>query len=282
MKAPARNRVFWGRWALACVLMGLCSCRTTIPAAPPESPGPSVRFLISFDDGPSARTGYNPTADILDQLAHNDLQPGVRAIFFIQTHHPRGGGTPVGRRLIRRMHEEGHVIGLHSISPQGHMSHISMADDELAARLIAARRMIRDLTGQSARFVRPPYGAASDRTRALYESLGFSLLMCNLRARDGVIYGYHASPSRRRHFRKALARIRDRLLEAGPSEEPHVLIVTFHDLNSFTARHMTEYLHILVEEATHVGLKPADPPFVSTPDEVARAALSRRIPPPVP
>ncbi|EGH74949.1 polysaccharide deacetylase, partial [Pseudomonas syringae pv. aceris str. M302273] len=38
---------------------------------------PPVRFLLTFDDGPSASTFYNPSITVLDSLADNPLQPGI-------------------------------------------------------------------------------------------------------------------------------------------------------------------------------------------------------------
>ncbi|HEU5282991.1 MAG TPA: hypothetical protein VFU53_04210, partial [Burkholderiales bacterium] len=45
--------------------------------------------------------------------------------------------------------------------------------------------------------------------------------------------------------------------------------------NAYTARHLGEYLHILLEAAAAAGLAVADPPFYEQRDEIERAALSR-------
>lgn len=56
------------------------------------------------------------------------------------------------------------------------------------------------------------------------------------------------------------------------------IIVTFHDVNVFTAHHMTEYLHILIEEAERVGLSLDKEPFYDTRNEIVDATLHRVVP----
>ena len=53
-------------------------------------------------------------------------------------------------------------------------------------------------------------------------------------------------------------------------------------MNPYTAKHMSEYLHILVAEAAGAGLRLADPPFFRNREEILLAALQRRVPPPGP
>jgi hypothetical protein len=52
------------------------------------------------------------------------------------------------------------------------------------------------------------------------------------------------------------------------------IVVGFHDVNTFTASHMTEYLHILIEEASAAGLALHDP-FYSDRNEILRALQPR-------
>jgi peptidoglycan/xylan/chitin deacetylase (PgdA/CDA1 family) len=46
---------------------------------------PPIRFLLTFDDGPSASSFWNPSETVLDSLARNSLQPDIKAVFFVQT-----------------------------------------------------------------------------------------------------------------------------------------------------------------------------------------------------
>ena len=86
----------------------------------------NVRFLITFDDGPHANTGT-----ILSRLTKNSVQPDLKAIFFVQTRNSDGGASREGRALLHRTHLEGHVLGLHTGTPRGHVSHTGMSQSEL-------------------------------------------------------------------------------------------------------------------------------------------------------
>ncbi|MGH7182684.1 MAG: polysaccharide deacetylase family protein, partial [Nitrospiraceae bacterium] len=109
------------------------------------------RFLITFDDGPHANT-----APILEQLAHNPLQQGIRAMFFVQTRNAEGGRSRLGRFLLQREHAEGHVLGLHT-GTAGHVSHTSLLQAELERSLRRGMDDIRLITHDRTMFVRPPY-----------------------------------------------------------------------------------------------------------------------------
>lgn len=265
------------KYILATTLLLFAGCRSMDPAAQP-SEAPPVRFLLTFDDGPSIREDYNPTLAILDQLATNDIQPGIKALFFVQTEHPRGGGTPRGRDIMRSTHEQGHVLGIHSVSPKGHISHTSQPDEELIPELRQAQAVLEKITGTATRFVRPPYGACDIRTRTLYQQLGLEMLMSNVRAKDGVIYGYNGSLRRHSNIYKSLELLRSK---ASPETVTYV-VIDFHDTNPYTARHITEYLHILVEEARHAGFSVPENPFCASGEEVESIATAQQVPPPRP
>jgi len=54
-------------------------------------------------------------------------------------------------------------------------------------------------------------------------------------------------------------------------------VVTFHDINRYTARHMQEYLQILLDSAQVTGMKTAAEPFYTDRGALERAALSRTV-----
>lgn len=274
--------------SLALLLFGACACQSTRPLASDSGPWPRVRFLLTFDDGPCAWPDYDPllgadfnsTRAILSQLATNDVQPGICAIFFTQPVHPHGGALPQGRAVMRQMQAQGHLVEIHSVSPEGHVDHTDLKTNELAMLLIDARRIIRDTCGEDPAFVRPPYCAYNWATRRVYQDLGLTMLLDDISARDGVIYVFTGSPTRRLHIRHALARLRAGLAGYPAGAEPYPIVVLFHDVNPYTARHMTEYLHILTEEAARAGLVLPDKPFYANRDEAAAAARFRCLPPP--
>jgi peptidoglycan/xylan/chitin deacetylase (PgdA/CDA1 family) len=280
-RAP-RGEVPWKRCAgpgAICLFLAVSGCQSNAVqhAAAPAPVSHPVRFLLSFDDGPSLWQPYNPTSAILDQLAHNAVQPGIKAVFFVQTRNWNGGGTPRGQELLRRTHDEGHVIALHSGSARGHMNHRNLPPLELEQSLTDGSEDIRALTGRDPTLVRPPYWSFDARIQAVYQAHGLDMLLTDISARDGKIYGWTISVRRRSHFRAKLAEVRrgiqgDRM----PVVDGVVpVVITFHDTNDFTASHMQEYLEILVEESTRVGLPLAAEPFYADGTTVERVARLR-------
>lgn len=65
---------------------------------------PPIRFLLTFDDGPSASSFWNPSLEVLDALAHNPVQPGIKAVFFVKTRALRAGNSDIGRSVMHREH----------------------------------------------------------------------------------------------------------------------------------------------------------------------------------
>ncbi len=255
----------------------LCAACTQ-PAPKPADLGPPVttpvRFLLTFDDGPSTWEPYNPTRAVLDQLQHNAVQPEVKAIFFVQTRDPRAGGGAAGQVLLRRIHGEGHVLALHSGSARGHVSHTRLSDTELDQSLRDGIADIEAVTGDPPTLVRPPFWRFDERTLVAYHARGLLMLLTDINARDGKIYGWTISLRRRSHFAAGLAQVRRAIQEGRLQTIDGVVpvIVTFHDTNTFTANHMQEYLEILVDKAHVVGLPLAGLPFYNDADEIQRLA----------
>jgi peptidoglycan/xylan/chitin deacetylase (PgdA/CDA1 family) len=278
-RAP-RNKKSWKRYVglgAICLILAVSGCQSNAVKPAPASAAVShpVRFLLTFDDGPSLWQPYNPTSAILDQLADNAVQPGIKAVFFVQTRSGSGGGTPRGQELLRRTRDEGHVIALHSGSARGHMNHRNLSALELDQSLTDGIEDIRVLTGRDPTLVRPPYWSFDARTQAVYQAHGLAMLLTDISARDGKIYGWTISVRRRSHFRGKLAEVRRGIEDDRMPVVDGVVpvVITFHDTNDFTASHMREYLEILVEESAHVGLPLASEPFYAdgtTAERVAR------------
>lgn len=265
------------------LLLGLTLALNACSLLPPGQPAVlppvayPVRFVLTFDDGPSLWRPYNPTTAIVDQLAHNGVQDQIKALFFVQTRNSRGGGTEEGKALLRRSHEQGHMIELHSGSARGHVNNRWFSDQELQQSLIDGKADIRALTGRDPQLLRPPFWDYDARTYTAYQANGLGMIETDIAANDGKIWGYHISLRRRSHMNSELARIRQ-AVAAGrlPVVDGVVpIIVTFHDTNDYTARHLDEYLHILVEESAKVGLPLARQPFYGNGEEAERAALLR-------
>jgi peptidoglycan/xylan/chitin deacetylase (PgdA/CDA1 family) len=257
-----------------------------VPAATPafsaeESVSPSlhapapIRFLLTFDDGPSAKETGNPTVRILDALEHNSVQTGIKAIFFTQTRAVNGGGTEVGRALLRREFEAGHVLAFHSATPR-HANHRFLSDDELEASLARGVADLTAVTGEAPKFVRPPFWSYDERTLAAYHRHGLQMILTDLSANDGKIYGINFSMTKRRNMRKMLLALRERWRAGGmPAVDGSTpIVVTFHDVNSYTAGVIEDYLQILLEVARELEMPTAAKPFYDSREALEHAALA--------
>jgi len=259
----------------ALALLGGCRSAAHRVATSPDTP--PLRFLLTFDDGPSIRSAPNPTEQVLGTLARNPVQPGIKAIFFVQTRAANGGGTPQGRQLMQRELALGHVLGFHTATP-GHSNHLSMSADVLGETLKTGLADHADL-GVVPRVVRPPMWAYDDRTLGAYADAGLRALLTDVTANDGKLFPPYGSPRRKQHMKYQMELLRPRVL-AG--ELPVVqgvipVVVTFHDPNPFTAEHLAEYLQLLLNSARQQGLRVADRPFYGQDDDVEAIALARTV-----
>jgi peptidoglycan/xylan/chitin deacetylase (PgdA/CDA1 family) len=267
------------RSVLLCLLVAIAGCQSPSPGTQPAalSAPHAARFALTFDDGPSLSAPYNTTTVILDTLARNSQQPQIKAVFFVQTRSPSAGGSPRGQELLHREVSDGHLLALHSGSARGHKNHRWLPPAELDQSLSDGIEDLRALTGRAPTLVRPPYWSYDERTQQVYAAHGLTMLLTDISARDGKIWGWHISLRRRSHFRSKLEEVRkaieqDRL----PIVDGVVpVVVTFHDTNDFTASHMQEYLDILVEESRRVGLPLVDKPFYDDAETLERVARLR-------
>ena len=260
--------------------IGVCAwllgaCAWVGPAPDDVSALPPVRFLLTFDDGPSAALANNPTERIVETLAHNPTQPGIKALFFVQSRWPGAGGSPVGRRLLQRIASEGHVLGIHSGTPRGHINHRTMTPAELLASVHDAVTDLEQLGG--AHLVRPPFWAFDDSTLSTYDRAGVAMLLTDLRARDGFLTWYQVDPESggrlHRDFRHFLQRLARGDIPVSDGVAP--VVVTFHDTNHFTAAQLSTYLATLVEVGRAAGMTIAEPPFYGDRHALRRAAQAR-------
>jgi peptidoglycan/xylan/chitin deacetylase (PgdA/CDA1 family) len=260
--------------AISFLAAGCCPVPIQSPAS---SALPPVRFLLTFDDGPSSATSDNPTAKIADILAFNVLQPKIKAVFFVQTRWAGAGGSPTGQALMRRLVQEGHVLGLHSGSARGHISHPKMSAAELDASLRDGIADIRAVSGEKPCLVRPPYWEFSDATRAAYQRAGLGMLSTDVSARDGSAVLFQVDPRGGGRIECDLACVRHRMDQGDLPVIDGVVpvVMTFHDPNRYTARHLTDYLSSLLAAARKAGLRTAEQPFYTDSTAMRQAARAR-------
>ncbi len=101
------------------------------------------KIALTFDDGPHPQY----TEQLLDGLKER----GVHATFFVTGEHAQ-----LHPDVIRRMQEEGHLIGNHTYS---HIQLTSSNRESFKQELIATNEILEEITGEEVEFVRPPYGS---------------------------------------------------------------------------------------------------------------------------
>jgi peptidoglycan/xylan/chitin deacetylase (PgdA/CDA1 family) len=128
------------------------------PARDPGGARPPRRCALTFDDGPSPSTGA-----VLDMLARE----GVPATFFVLGDH-------VVRHpdVVRRMHAEGHAVGLHGLT---HRALHGADDDEVERQVEGAIASLARLGVAHAAVYRTPHGFKSARVFAVARRHGLEV-----------------------------------------------------------------------------------------------------------
>lgn len=108
-------------------------------ATPVEAP----KIALTFDDGPSA--AWTPA--LLDGLKER----GVKATFFLI-----GENADKNPEIVKRMAEEGHLIGNHTYH---HVELTKVSENEARLELADTSAVIARITGKEPEYMRPPFGA---------------------------------------------------------------------------------------------------------------------------
>lgn len=117
--------------------------------------------LLTFDDGPSED---DSTARILDVLKEKQ----VKAIFFVT-----GYGVRDREDMLKRIADEGHVIGLHTMT---HPDLTALTPEEMREELVPLMETIEEVTGQRPKYLRPPFGSYNDEVLAVAAELGLEVV----------------------------------------------------------------------------------------------------------
>jgi peptidoglycan-N-acetylglucosamine deacetylase len=127
---------------------------------------------VTFDDGPSPVW----TPKILDELkkAH------IKATFFMLGEHVASYPD-----IARRVAEEGHEIGNHTYD---HHVLLYYKPGELEKELQDTERIIQKVTGQSARYFRPPKAWLTPQEKKQIEALGYKIVLWSLNSKDWVTF----------------------------------------------------------------------------------------------
>ena len=107
-----------------------------------EKTGEAPRVALTFDDGPSGKS----TGRLLDGLKERN----IKASFFLMGKNIEGNED-----LVRRMKEEGHLIGNHTFN---HVQLSQLSDAKACEEITRTSEAIYQVTGQYTTFIRPPFG----------------------------------------------------------------------------------------------------------------------------
>lgn len=152
-------------------------------SASEEEPAEKVIYL-TFDDGPGGKV----TEKILDILKKEE----VPATFFLIGNQIKGQ-----EELVKRIHAEGHSLGLHSMSHE--KSILYSSNDNFLKEMLESQSKIKEVTGESPIILRFPFGCNNNcykLKRTLVELLhenNFKIYDWNVDSTDGA--NYSASPS---------------------------------------------------------------------------------------
>lgn len=274
------NQFFFCKWLnVFCILLLTgCSSSPQLLATPPsQSPVPPIRFLLTFDDGPSGATHKNPTERILDVLAQNEIQSDIKAIFFVQTHAARNGSESEHNLLLRE-HADGHLLAFHTATPH-HANHRFLKPEDLELSLQLGIDNLMKISGSAPQLVRPPFWSYNARTLDSYHRHGLHMLLTDLSANDGKIHGVNWSWRKRSNLLTQLRRVKTDWADGKiPTVDGSIpVVVTFHDLNSYTARNIEVYMQILLQIAHELKLPVAAKPFYDNRAQLEKAALARTV-----
>lgn len=126
-------------------------------------------LFLTFDNG--YENGY--TGQILDTLKAKK----VPAIFFVTGHYVKDQPE-----LVKRMADEGHLIGNHSWS---HPDMTKIPNARIREELEKVQTEVARIAGQKEmRFLRPPRGIFSDRSLAACKELGYTSVFWSIAYKD--------------------------------------------------------------------------------------------------
>ena len=143
VKRVNSNYIILGEVGLCLLLFFIYFIRQAgIIATTTAIPQDEKMIALTFDDGPHPQF----TEELLDGLKER----GVHVTFFVTGEH-----AELHPDIIKRMSEEGHVIGNHTYS---HIQLTSANRETFKQELIKTNQILEEITGEEVLYVRPPYG----------------------------------------------------------------------------------------------------------------------------
>ena len=132
------------------------------------------KAALTFDDGPSPLW----TPKILDELKKCD----IKATFFMIGHH-----VQQYPELARRVASEGHTIGNHGYA---HSVVLYYTPAEIEEEIKYTEHVIREATGKTTRYFRPPKAWLAKSLKAKIHSMGYQVILWSLNSKDWVPFNH--------------------------------------------------------------------------------------------
>jgi peptidoglycan/xylan/chitin deacetylase (PgdA/CDA1 family) len=132
------------------------------------------KVALTFDDGPSAVW----TPRILNELK----KAGIKATFFMIGHHVKEHPD-----IARSVAESGHAIGNHGYA---HSVMLYYTPDEIEEEIKYAEHIIREATGVTTRFFRPPKAWLRAKIKKKIKSIGYDIVLWSLNSKDWVMFNH--------------------------------------------------------------------------------------------
>ncbi|MBN6054675.1 polysaccharide deacetylase family protein, partial [Nonomuraea sp. RK-328] len=192
------------------------------PASPPYRHVDCAKakcVALTFDDGPGP-----DTPRLLDALR----EAGARATFFAV-----GTNAEANPSVLRRMRDEGHVVGNHSWA---HRDLTKLPLNRVVDGLTRTQYVITDASGQMPALARPPYGVASPDVLEAARRVGVALVGWDVDARDTPEDPAGRGEDARTITRRAVGGARENA------------IILLHDTNSVTVDAAPDILKELSEQ----------------------------------
>jgi peptidoglycan/xylan/chitin deacetylase (PgdA/CDA1 family) len=181
--------------------------------------GDEKSVSITFDDGPEPVK----TQLILDILKKYE----VKATFFC-IGNKLAGQEPV----LKQMHDEGHLIGNHSFS---HSKWFDLFPAKIIrAELLKTDQIIKNITGKSPLFFRPPFGVVNPMVSNALKKTHWQAVCWNIRSLDTI----------QKNPQKIMQKI---LRKLSPGS-----IILLHDFSPFTLQHLDDLLMAITRKGYQI------------------------------
>lgn len=137
--------------------------------------------LLTFDDGPKGAS----TRQILDTLDKYD----AKAMWFISgynygpAYRPDPNKATQFEALVKEIHSRGHIVGNHTWQ-HDNLSKLSL--DIQGKEITELNSLLKSITGETPRYIRPPFGVSTNFLDAESKALGMQWLNWSVGSLDWV------------------------------------------------------------------------------------------------